>query len=278
MNALANHSPVELCSALRSVRASHAQLADDTSKMLTDGTPAVDAVRQALVEFPARAADATEPMRQMAANEPELAPLANELSRSSIRRLALANGISKLADGRFLFEDVLEGRNQSVDGRTAYVQTKALSMLEVFRTGCPEEFLDLTPQINALSSTIARRLPELESEFFADPRSLDVIDEFTLSTVLDTAPAWAVQTLSSHPAWVVDLMATRPELRSVLIVDHAPLLQDMVKRSPAILSALGTDPASWDLRVASESSDPDIKKAAVGLVFALLAAGVQPPR
>ena len=241
---------VELCRNFDDTQRVATQEMQSTTAALQDASGAPDVAIQQFLSIPNRFADQTRPVLRVAAADPAVADLVGALDADSMRRLVLTDATTRLATGRFLFDDLgqptPEVSGLSVEMRRAVAAYS--SVMTMAHQMCPNTIINLVDAKSALVDSVRGLLEGKNSVFFADLTTADRIDPLTVELMMTTDGDYFQQMLAGHPDWLLRLLG-REAIRVPMLTTWSDQTVNIIRINPAIGRKIGNEHPVWVARL-----------------------------
>lgn len=251
---------VELCRNFDDTQRIATQEMETTTAALQAASGAPDVAIRQFLSIPNRFADQTRPVLRVAGADPTVAETVGTLTADSMRRLVLTDATTRLATGRFLFDDLgqptseitkLGPEMQQAVGAYAAVMSLAHEM-------CPNTQIDLVESKTALVESVRGLLEGPGSVFFADLSTADRIDPLTVELMMTTEGDYFQRMLAAHPEWMMRLLA-RDVIRKPMLSDWSDSVLDIIRINPQLGVSLGSH-GVWLAQLLMSASRDDAER------------------
>lgn len=252
---------VELCRNFDDTQRIATQEMAATTTALQAASGAPDVAIAQFLSIPNRFADQTRPVLRVAAADPAVEDLVTALDADSMRRLVLTDATTRLATGRFLFDDLgqptpeisrLPAEMQKVVSAYSSVMTLAHQM-------CPSTNINLVDAKSALVESVSGLLEGRDSVFFADLSTADRIDPLTIELMMTTEGDYFQQMLAMHPNWLMRLLV-RDAIRKPMLTTWSNSIVSIIRLNPELGRLFGAEHGVWLTQLLMSASGGDAER------------------
>ena len=229
----------DLCGEYRVFVRSRERLFADVSTALEGSASPVAVVDQLLVDYPRDWSRLVQPYLRTVGRVSGTGPA---ITDSQLRLLASASVLRSLGGGKQYLFDGESGEFDplAVPGELREPSRVFSDATSLGAERCPGVVGDLTAGKARMHSAIYANLaaPEFMDGFFADPRSLDVLDESIILLMVRMARPFFEGLLSNHWDWFIGFLQAKPDVRSALSLEYPDMVLTAGAARPDLMDPL----------------------------------------